>query len=122
MWIKCKCYLPDGEIRTDHTRRALSVGDPVGFDEEAFVVVRVREDGDGYDVMPHPRAKAFVEAMLDPSVEHAEAMKRAWEIGKLTPEQVTKLVAGEPIDEPPLDLRITSDGLARLTPSGDEPA
>ncbi len=94
-WTTLKFHVSPDDVREDQARRPLAVGEPVGFDEEFFVVVGVREDG-SYDVKPHPREDAILEAMLDPVLPIEEAMKKAWAIGKMAPDEVAALVGSKP--------------------------
>lgn len=89
-WIKCTFHVSPSDVRVDHARRALNVGEPVAFDDEVFAVVGVREDG-SYDVKPHPKADEFMAAMLDPALDAGASMARAWKIGTLTAEEVAAL-------------------------------
>lgn len=89
-WTKVTFHVSPDDVRDDHAQRPLKVGEPVGFDDEFFVITGIRDDG-SYDIKPHPREEAIVEAMLNPGLAYPENMKAAWKIGTLTPEEVAAL-------------------------------
>ena len=89
-WKTYKFHVSPDDIREDATTRPLVIGEPVGFDDEFFVITGRRNDG-SYDVKPHPREEEIVEAILDPALPEGEGMTKAWAIGKMTPEEVAAL-------------------------------